>query len=260
MLRFISLFCTARFGLAIALGLAVLPAASQTASYARGEIVWTNSGCAGCHSLGSRRTLFASISQATARTRLDAAINGTTVGGVATGMQGSSGLSDVERDSLVIFIGNFIPMINVTPALSISLTSTGIGTPSGATTITLTNSGRIAAVFGASMVGGAHPSDFTVTGVGNGCAAQTVAVGATCQLSVTFTPAASGTRTADVTLSHNGDPGTTVIQLSGTSGGGSAAPPTSGGDDGGGGALAPTAAWALMLLAALGLRRRIRRE
>jgi hypothetical protein len=251
-----------RFGLAVVLGLAALPAAAQTASFARGETVWADSACAGCHSLGTRRTLFASVSQATARTRLDAAINGTTVGGVPTGMQSFSGMSAVDRDSLVIFIGNFIPVVDVAPAVFISMTSSAVGTPSGATTVTLSNSGRISAVFGANLAkGGAHPGDFTVTGIGNGCASQTVAVGANCQLSVTFTPNASGTRTADVTLSHNGDPGTTVIQLSGTSGGGATTPPASGGGDGGGGgALAPMASGVLALLAVLGLRRTIRSD
>lgn len=227
-------------------------AAQTTASYVRGETLWADNACAGCHTLSLLRSRFATVNQTTGRTRLDAAISGTTVGGVQTGMQLFASLNAVDRDSLVIFLGNFIPSISVAPGLTVALTSSGVGTPSAPATITLTNDGRAAATFGASIVkGGSHPNDFSVAGVGNGCAAQTLAVSASCQLSVIFTPAASGARSADVTLSHNGDPGTTVIQLTGSSGGASTSPPAGG--SGGGGSIAPWLPW-LLLPAALGLR------
>jgi hypothetical protein len=241
-----------RIAALLALAGSAWPVAAQTASYARGETLWTDHACFGCHMLTLLRSRFATVNQTTGRARLDAAISGTTVGGVTTGMQGFASLNAVDRDSLVIFLGNFIPSISVAPGLTVALTSSGVGTPSAPATITLTNTGRVAATFGADIVkGGSHPSDFSVAGVGNGCAAQTIAVNAGCQLSVIFTPAASGARSADVTLSHNGDPGTTVIQLTGSTGGGSTSPPT--GSTGGGGSIAPWLLW-LLLPAALGLR------
>lgn len=227
----------------------------QTATYARGETVWSDNSCASCHTLASRRALFTSSLQSGVRTRLDAAISGTTLGGQATGMQGFSGLSPTDRDSLAIYLGNFIPVATVLPAVTVNLTSAGTGQSSAPATVTIRNDGRINLVVSASIAkGGANPNDFTFAGVGNGCAAQTVTPSGSCQLTVTFTPTATGARSADLTLTHNGDPTTTVILLNGTV---SSQPPPSSADGGGGGAFG--AGWAVLLLASLGLRRRFAR-
>jgi hypothetical protein len=235
-----------RWLVAAALAAGVLlqgPAGAQSASYAQGEMVWNQSCANACHSLASRQAIFATLTQTQARGRLDTAIASS-----ATGMMAFSGMSGVDRDSLVIFIGNFIPVASVAPGLTINMTSTAVGTPSAATTITVTNTGRIAMTIGANIAKtGSHPNDFAVAGVGNGCAAQTVAVGANCRLMVVFTPAAAGARDAQLTLTHNGDPATTVIQLNGTTGsGGGGSPPPAGGD-GGGGAFHPLLLLALLL-------------
>lgn len=231
-------------------GFAQAPALAQSASYAQGEMVWGAQCANACHSLDSRRAILGSLNQSQGRARLDAAIASTT-----TGMMAFSGLTAVQRDSLVIFIGNFIPVASVAPGLTINLNSTAVGTPSAATTITVTNTGRIAMAVGANISkGGTNPNDFAVSGIGNGCAAQTVAVSATCQMSVVFTPAASGARNAQLTLSHNGDPSITVIQLNGTTGGGGTPPPPPAGDEGGGGAMHPLGL--LLLLVPIAMRRR----
>lgn len=227
-------------------------AVAQTATYARGETVWDDNACSGCHTLASRRALFTSVTQNVVRTRLDAAINGTTVGGTPTGMQGFSGLSNSDRDSLVIFLGNFIPVATVLPGVTFNLTSAGTGQSSTPATVTVRNDGRTNLMVDANIAkSGTNPNDFSFAGVGNGCAGQTVVPTANCQLTVTFTPSATGARSATLTLTHNGDPSMTVIFLNGTT---SSQPPPSSASGGGGGALG--AGWAALLLVALGLRRR----
>jgi hypothetical protein len=94
---------------------------------------------------------------------------------------------------------------------SITYTSREVGTTSNAQTITLTNLGNKLTVHSISITG-ANPGDFAQT---NTCGA-TVAAGATCTINVTFTPAASGTRSASVTISDS-DPATPQsVSLSGT--------------------------------------------
>jgi MYXO-CTERM domain-containing protein len=243
--------CLLRRVAAFALSVSAGAAAAQTATYARGETVWTDNACSGCHTLASRRALFTSVTQNVVRTRLDAAINGTTIGGTPTGMQGFSGLTNADRDSLVIFLGNFIPVATVLPGVTFNLTSAGTGQSSNPATVTIRNDGRINLLVDANISkGGTNPNDFSFAGVGNGCAGQTVVPTANCQLTVTFTPSATGARSATLTLTHNGDPSTTVIFLNGTT---SSQPPPSSAS-GGGGALG--AGWAALLLVALGLRRR----
>jgi hypothetical protein len=222
-------------------------------TFARGETVWTDSGCVNCHSLASRRALFTSATQSGVRTRLDAAISGTTLGGTPTGMQIFSGLNSSDRDSLSIFLGNFIPVATVLPSVSVNLTSAGTGQSSSPATVTIRNDGRINLVINANVVkDGANPADFSFAGVGNGCPAQTVTPNGSCQLTVTFTPSATGTRSAALTLNHNGDPPSTVILLNGTV---SSQPPPSGATPSGGGGVLGVW-WAGLLLLVTWLRRR----
>lgn len=225
------------------------PAMAQ-ASYVQGETLWNNNLCAGCHTLASRRAVLTNLSQSQGRTRLDTAITNS--------MPQFAFLNGTQRDSLVLFLGEFIPVPSVNP-LTVNMTSTAVGTPSAATTITIQNTGRVAMVIGANILKtGTNANDFAVNGVGNGCAAQTVNVNQSCQLSVVFTPSATGSRSAQLELTHNGDPGSTFISLSGTTGAGGGNPPPTGGGggggDGGGGVLHPLGL--LVLLLPLAFRRR----
>jgi hypothetical protein len=87
-------------------------------------------------------------------------------------------------------------------------------TPQSAT-ITLTNNSTTTPLtFPATgiSVTGADPNDFKVT---NNCG-TTVAPGASCVITVTFTPTAAGTRTAQININESADTNPLVITLTGT--------------------------------------------
>ncbi|MCO5990573.1 choice-of-anchor D domain-containing protein [Actinoallomurus spadix] len=97
------------------------------------------------------------------------------------------------------------PILSPNPA-SLSFPGTLVGQPSAAQTVTVTNTGTTpATVSGVSASG-----DFGQT---NTCA--TLAVGASCTVTVKFTPSASGTRTGSVTITSNANNSPTTIALTG---------------------------------------------
>ena len=102
----------------------------------------------------------------------------------------------------------------VQPALSLSATSAAfgdvrVGTTAPAQTVTVTNTGTgPLSVTGVSL-GGTDPTEFTASG----CVAA-VAPGGTCSIVLTFTPGATGARSATVTVASNAGPAT--IALTGT--------------------------------------------
>jgi MYXO-CTERM domain-containing protein len=251
-------FAARRLALAgFALMALVGTAGAQT--YTAGGNIWTNTlgtvgmtNCTSCHggsapSLATLRGRFQTLTQTQVRAQLDTAISGP-MAGLYTNLAAG------DRDSLSLYLGNFIAVVSTAASVPLaSLTATAVNTPS-ASTVTVTNAGRANLTVASTPVSGTNATEFVVAGVGNGCIAQTVAPNATCQITVTFTPTATGVRTATLTLNHNGDPNTTVLQLSGqvsTSGGGGNVAPVGGSDDGG--AVWP---WALLLIGAAALRRR----
>ena len=110
------------------------------------------------------------------------------------------------------------PAVSLSPT-SLAFGSLAVGTASTAQTITLTNSGNAALSVTSIAVSGTNASDFAET---NNCGSS-VAAGANCTISVTFKPAAAGTRTAAVTLTDNATGSPQSVGLSGTGGSTSAA-------------------------------------
>jgi hypothetical protein len=117
------------------------------------------------------------------------------------------------------------PVVVLSPS-SLTFAAQNVGTSSPAQMITLSNTGTAALNISNIGVTGADPGDFTQT---NTCPAS-LAVGTSCTISVTFTPAATGTQTASVSITDNalrspqfvlltgtGGPGTPVLTLSPTS-------------------------------------------
>jgi hypothetical protein len=86
------------------------------------------------------------------------------------------------------------------------------GTSSTPQTTTLTNTGTAALAIGSIAVSGANGPDFSPS---NTCG-STLAPGAACTITVTFTPAATGTRTAAVTITDNAADSPESVALSGT--------------------------------------------
>ena len=82
--------------------------------------------------------------------------------------------------------------------------------------MTVTNTGSAALVVTSVTIGGTNPGDFGQTTT---CA--TVAPGASCTISVTFRPTATGARTATLSIADNAAASPQTVALSGT---GTAAP------------------------------------
>ncbi len=103
------------------------------------------------------------------------------------------------------------PNVTLTPvALTFASQTTAIS--STAQVATLKNSGNAPLTGVAISLAGASPGDYSQT---NTCGAS-VAVGASCSISVTFKPAAAGNRTASVSIADNASGSPQSLPLSGT--------------------------------------------
>ena len=109
------------------------------------------------------------------------------------------------------FAGNAaVPALSLSPN-SLAFASQAVGTATTAQVITLTNAGKADLSFTSIAVSGANAGDYTQS---NNCGSS-VAAGGKCTISVTFKPAASGTRTATVTLSDDATGSPQKVSLSG---------------------------------------------
>ncbi len=95
---------------------------------------------------------------------------------------------------------------------SLTFSSQNQGTTSPVQTVTLTNSGNAALSITAISVGGTNPGDFRQT---NSCGSSVVA-GGNCSIGVTFTPTASGSRSATLTIGDNATGSQQLVSLAGT--------------------------------------------
>jgi hypothetical protein len=89
-----------------------------------------------------------------------------------------------------------------------------VGRVSTAASITLTDSGNGTLHVGAVSVRGQDPADFVIAS--NSCIGAALAPGATCSMAVSFQPAASGTRTATLTVASDAPGIPSTVALSGT--------------------------------------------
>jgi hypothetical protein len=95
---------------------------------------------------------------------------------------------------------------------SLTYSGTAVGTSSAPQTDTLTNLGSTALTINSIVIGGADPADFSET---NSCG-TVLAAGASCGITVTFTPTALGTRTANVTVTDSDVTSPQKLILTGT--------------------------------------------
>jgi hypothetical protein len=130
-----------------------------------------------------------------------------TVPGVAAGDHGSGGG------------GGTPPPPTGAPAVSFSPTSLtfgaqAIGTTSPPQSITVTNTGNASLFINSAATRGANPLDFTQ--VSDGCSGLTLAAGASCTVSITFSPTASGARSATFILTDNAANSPQTVPITGT--------------------------------------------
>jgi hypothetical protein len=97
-------------------------------------------------------------------------------------------------------------------ATNLTYSGAGVGSTSASQTVTLTNNGNAPLTITGIVAGGANSGDFAVS---NTCTSP-IAAGGYCSISATFTPTASGARTATVTISDNAASSPRVIMLQGT--------------------------------------------
>jgi len=102
------------------------------------------------------------------------------------------------------------PVVSLSPA-SLSFASHLIGTASGAQTLTLSNTGNAFLPKPTISVTGSNAGDFAQT---NTCTSS-VAMGANCTLTVTFTPSAAGNRAASLSISDTAAGSPQLVSLSG---------------------------------------------
>jgi hypothetical protein len=94
---------------------------------------------------------------------------------------------------------------------SLTFASQALNTTSAAQTVTVSNTGTTAAA----VSGVATTGDFTQTST----CGTSIAAGASCTVDVKFTPAASGTRTGNLTITSNASNSPTTVALTGTGAG-----------------------------------------
>ncbi|MYS21613.1 parallel beta-helix repeat (two copies), partial [Streptomyces sp. DvalAA-14] len=98
------------------------------------------------------------------------------------------------------------PVLNATPG-GLSFAATVVGSTATAQTVTVTNSGTTSATVSNVAVTG----DFSQT---NNC--STIAVGASCAVTVSFKPTAGGARSGNLTVTSNANNSPTTVGLSGS--------------------------------------------
>jgi hypothetical protein len=103
------------------------------------------------------------------------------------------------------------PVVSLSPS-SLSFANQSLGTASMPQTVTLTNSGNAALNVTSLAITGANAGDFSqASNCGN-----SVAAGANCTINVTFTPSASGSRAAALTVTDDATGSPQMVSLTGT--------------------------------------------
>jgi hypothetical protein len=105
------------------------------------------------------------------------------------------------------------PAVTFTPT-SLTFGAQAIGTTSAPQSVTVANTGTASLFINSAAV--PNTLDFTV--VDDGCSGLTLAPGTSCSMSITFSPTASGTRSAALTVTDNapGSPQTAPVTGTGT--------------------------------------------
>ena len=105
------------------------------------------------------------------------------------------------------------PAVTFAPT-SLTFAAQPIGTTSAPQSITVSNTGTGSLFINSAATRGANPLDFTQTS--DGCSGLTLAAGTSCTVSITFSPTASGARSATFILTDNAPASPQTVPISGT--------------------------------------------
>lgn len=115
--------------------------------------------------------------------------------------------------------GSSSPTATLLPA-ALGFGSVAVGSTSAAQSSTLTDTSSTAALNISSIaLSGANPADFTISSSSTCPTSGTIQPLATCLVTITFSPTASGSRSATLTVSDNTSAGSQTVSLTGTGGG-----------------------------------------
>jgi hypothetical protein len=135
------------------------------------------------------------------------ALAGLAVPGVAVGEHGSGGGGGTTPRP------TGVPAVTFSPT-SLTFAAQAIGTTSAPQAISVRNTGGASLFINSAATRGANPLDFTQ--VSDGCSGVTLPVGATCSVSITFSPTASGARSATFILTDNAANSPQTVPIAGT--------------------------------------------
>src|SRR2546421_329710 len=126
----------------------------------------------------------------------------------------NAGIQKMTANILNNFIMGTGPTVALNPT-SVSFGNNIVGAKSAAQTVTLSNSGSATLSISSIAITGTNAADFAQT---NTCPSgtNTLAAGSSCMISLTFTPGASGARSATLTFTDNAADSPQTVTFSGT--------------------------------------------
>ena len=123
--------------------------------------------------------------------------------------------SAVNSPQVVAISGTGTPEGASVAPTTLTFTATEVGSTTAAQSVTLTNGGVAAINISSIATSGTNPADFAISA--NTCGAS-LASGSGCTVSITFTPSATGTRSARLTFTDSAVNSPQAVSLSGSSG------------------------------------------
>ena len=108
------------------------------------------------------------------------------------------------------------PTVSLAPGNQMAFGNTSVGTTSVAKAEVITDTGTGALINLTWAINGTNASDFKVASTTCGSQPATVLPGASCTINITFTPSATGTRTANLVLTDNATNSPQTITLNGS--------------------------------------------
>ena len=118
---------------------------------------------------------------------------------------------DAANSPQTIALGGAGTIITLSP-VGINFGDQKVGTTSAAASVTMSNVGTTAVTIGSVSLTGTNPGDFDQT---NNCG-KSLGAHTSCTIQVTFTPTATGSRSASLTVSDNGGGSPQKVSLTGT--------------------------------------------
>jgi hypothetical protein len=135
----------------------------------------------------------------------------TAAGAAAASLSIADNASNTAQTVTLSGTGVGIPVVSLSPT-SLAFASTLVGSQSAAQTVTLKNTGTAALTISSFSITGSYASSFAQT---NTCGTS-LAVSASCTISVTFKPTAGGSLTASLSLNSNATNSPQSVALAGT--------------------------------------------